>query len=135
MSLPLLETEFAGPRPSDSDFVVVVCLRGEKALYVRHRERGWEFPGGKLRPGEGPEEAARRELSEETGLVPSDLVSIADMRDVFADGVMEGSAWVCEPAGVPRPGGRMIELGWLGRPPKLLSFPRGVYLKLLDLAR
>lgn len=29
----------------------------------------WEFPGGKLEPGESPEEAAARECWEETGLV------------------------------------------------------------------
>lgn len=28
----------------------------------------WEFPGGRLDPGENPEEAARREFTEETGL-------------------------------------------------------------------
>ncbi|HET6384312.1 MAG TPA: (deoxy)nucleoside triphosphate pyrophosphohydrolase [Armatimonadota bacterium] len=29
----------------------------------------WEFPGGKIAPGESPEEAVRREVHEETGLV------------------------------------------------------------------
>ena len=29
----------------------------------------WEFPGGKIRPGEEPDTAACREIREETGLV------------------------------------------------------------------
>lgn len=36
-------------------------------LLVQHRWRGWVPPGGRVDPGETPREAARRELSEETG--------------------------------------------------------------------
>ena len=35
-----------------------------------------EIPAGKLDPGENPEDAARRELNEETGIVPDELIDL-----------------------------------------------------------
>ncbi len=46
---------------------VLVGRREGDPLFPDH----WEFPGGKIRPGELPSEAVVRELGEETGLIGS----------------------------------------------------------------
>lgn len=52
--------------------VAAVIRRGEALLVTRRPDRPgrpgqWEFPGGKVEPGEGEAEALRRELREELG--------------------------------------------------------------------
>lgn len=48
--------------------VVFASRRLGRFVMARHRDRGWELPGGRVEPGEGPIAAARREWTEETGL-------------------------------------------------------------------
>ena len=50
-----------------ADHVLVICRFFDQWLLTRHKERGWEFPGGKREPGETLEVAALREVEEETG--------------------------------------------------------------------
>jgi len=54
-------------------------IRG-RLLTVRHRERGWECPGGHREPGEGSECAMHRELYEESQGVVSDIFQLGMLR-------------------------------------------------------
>ena len=62
--------------PPSALLVVAVALIDERGHVLMHqRPRSavhgglWEFPGGKLEPGETPEAAAVREIAEELGVV------------------------------------------------------------------
>jgi 8-oxo-dGTP diphosphatase len=47
--------------------VVILALYQNQFLFTKHKERGIEWPGGKIEDKETPLQAAIRELSEETG--------------------------------------------------------------------
>lgn len=60
-------------------------------LLIRSKKEGraWELPGGKIGKGEGWKEAFKREIAEETGLVPFDLIF-----GTVLDGIPKpGAAW------------------------------------------
>ena len=63
------------------DYVVMVSSFQEKLLLSRHKGRKtWELQGGHIKPGETPEEAAKRELFEESGALSFDLTPLCDYR-------------------------------------------------------
>src|SRR5438552_800081 len=60
-----------------------VLVEGGRVLITQrkrgtHLEGAWEFPGGKILPGENPRDALRRELREELGLE----VEVGEILDV-----------------------------------------------------
>jgi 8-oxo-dGTP pyrophosphatase MutT (NUDIX family) len=63
-------------------------LKNDKILLVRHKLLGkWQIPGGVQEPGESIQETAKREISEELGLVLS-------IRELIA--VYSGATWMVE---------------------------------------
>ncbi|WP_018213069.1 8-oxo-dGTP diphosphatase MutT [Desulfitobacterium hafniense] len=55
------------------DVTAAIIIRGEEVLIVRRapgekHAGSWEFPGGKVEPGETPEACLKRELAEEFGI-------------------------------------------------------------------
>jgi 8-oxo-dGTP diphosphatase len=62
----------------------VVMLTRDAVLMVRRANppfQGlWSFPGGRTEPGETPEQTARRELREETGLEAGSLLPLGSFR-------------------------------------------------------
>lgn len=71
------------PFSKEPKHVLVICKHREKWLLTKHKERGLEFPGGKVEPGESADDAAVREVLEETGGVVTNLHYIGQY---FVDG-------------------------------------------------
>lgn len=77
---------------------------------------GWEFPGGKLRPGETGEQAVRREVLEELGARLQVVWSYDSFRHDTPEARIEMEVFVAtlEPGEEPR-ALEHAELAWLGR--------------------
>ena len=88
----------------------------------------WSFPKGKLEPGETFEQAARREVLEETGMACRLVRFIGHTEYVDRKGRSKAVAyWVMAPeAGSFRPNPEVDELRWatLEDAARLLSYPR-----------
>lgn len=54
-------------KTQEAQHVVALALYGDKLVFAKHKERGMEWPGGKVEKNETPLEAVIREIREETG--------------------------------------------------------------------
>ncbi|HOS65982.1 MAG TPA: 8-oxo-dGTP diphosphatase [Candidatus Latescibacteria bacterium] len=75
--------------PKDRAVLTFIRCDGRLLLIVKKRGLGQgkvNAPGGRLEPGETPEQAAVRETREEVGLTPSGLRSVGHLDFAFMDG-------------------------------------------------
>ena len=74
------------------DGEVLLARRGPAMDLAGH----WEFPGGKLEAGEGPEAALVRELEEELDIHVRPLRELARSRVPRGDAVLQLEGWLAE---------------------------------------
>ncbi len=63
----------------EKEYTRVVCVSKYKGKYVfcyNTKRNGWEIPGGHIEEGETWEEAAKREMYEETGAIKVNLTPV-----------------------------------------------------------
>ena len=80
--MPEIKTRILAPASINEAKLIYVVLAARDQgswVFVRHRNRStWEMPAGHIEKGESADEAARRELGEETGAVRATLQHLCD---------------------------------------------------------
>ena len=109
------------------DVAVGVIWKAGRILIARRQDDQmlgglWEFPGGKQRVGESPEETVRREIREETGVRVRVGVPYATVRHAYSHFRITLTAFRCKwIAGRPMPR-TSVELKWI-EPGALRQYP------------
>ena len=76
----------------------VLCVRRGASRYASTAHK-WEFPGGKIEPGETPAQAAVREVREELGLTIEALAETAIVRHAYPEFNLTLHGVLCAPVG------------------------------------
>jgi 8-oxo-dGTP diphosphatase len=100
--------------------VVAAVLRDERGrVLIAQRPAGkhmggyWEFPGGKIAPGESSEQALTRELAEELGVALRRCHPLLQLRHDYADRVVELEVFAVDEYGGEPAGREAQALKWV----------------------
>lgn len=113
--------------PEKEKFAYVIAFSDDGFVMVRHKERAWEMPGGRLQKGEDYEQAAVREFFEETGMTVEIVGQVPESRSrgrVFVGFVRNRLLPVA-------PDPKIDEVREFSELPRELSFPEVEYRKML----
>ncbi|MEU1406806.1 NUDIX hydrolase [Streptomyces sp. NPDC005728] len=114
-----------------------VIVHGRRVLLVRRRvsegSLSWQFPAGKVEPGETREDAAVRETQEETGLAVAAVTMLGErvhpetgrVMSYVACDVMSGTAHIAAPD-------ELAELAWVTRGEITQYVPAGLFEPVRD---
>jgi len=89
--------------------IAIAVVEHQNQFLIGQRPTGvplaglWEFPGGKIEPGESPEAAAARECLEETGLEVEVLFRYPAHIEDYAHAQVELHFIACRPVRSPPP--------------------------------
>lgn len=91
--------ELSASGDSGIHVIVGILADGEGRVLIAERPAGkhmagsWEFPGGKLLPGEAPLAGLRRELAEELGIVVLDARPFCEQTFRYPDRTVRLDVW------------------------------------------
>lgn len=110
----------------DKVFVVVVSEHEGKIMLSRHKKRAtWETQGGHIEPGETPEDAARRELIEESGAREFSLTPVCDYCGYNEFASSNGAVFHAQITSLGgMPDSEMAEIGFFDEMPDDLTYPK-----------
>ena len=105
---------------------VVICsfFRGQPFLSFHEKHQSWETQGGHIEEGETPEEAAKRELYEESGVQDTELIPVCDYFAWDAEGSSNGRVYAARIREIPAlPDSEMQKTAAFSGLPENLTYP------------
>ena len=101
-----------------------------RVLMLRSPDRGWEYPGGMVEPGETLQQALHREIFEETG-VSVEIISLAGVSKNMSRNIVNVDFRCRYTGGVLTTSPESLEVRWMTREEILRLFREGEMVSVI----